>query len=389
MDHRTWDDLVSWAGHENHSPRCTEILRPCCHCARSARATHVFAGLRQRRRAYRHPSRRAHRHHLAGTLRPLHRAPRRRHLRRRLGRAGLEDPEHARHPPGLHRHHARRPGAAAALARRLLCRLLRLARRPRRGGEPPRAHRLLGPAGLQPVSACTSSCTPAAPSAASPTSPPNMRTLPARDFYQEIEYCNAPSGPVPIKLRRAAVHNALAAQRAANGDPEPFNVDLWGVGNESWGCGGNLVPEEYAAMFRRFTAWTPSFSGPPLRFVAVGPNGDDVDWTRRLFKSLYANSERRHLFGLSRPLLHLRQPHRVCRGRCAQLQLRRLLRPAHPRQHHGARRHRPLGRDGRPQKPASPRSSWSSTSGAPGTAKAPRSAPSTTSRSSPPCAMRC
>ena len=41
------------------------------------------------------------------------------------------------------------------------------------------------------------------------------------------------------------------------------------------------------------------FGGPPLRFVAVGPNGDDVDWTRRLFKSLYANSERRHLFGLS------------------------------------------------------------------------------------------
>jgi alpha-N-arabinofuranosidase len=127
----------------------------------------------------------------------------------------------------------------------------------------------------------------------------NMRTLPGRDFYQEIEYCNAPSGAVPTNSAAPPVHNALAAQRAANGDPEAFNVDLWGVGNESWGCGGNLVPEEYAAMFRRFTAWTPSFSGPPLRFVAVGPNGDDVDWTRRLFKSLYANSERRHLFGLS------------------------------------------------------------------------------------------
>ena len=119
----------------------------------------------------------------------------------------------------------------------------------------------------------------------------DMRSLPARDFYQEIEYCNAPAAP--------ATHNALAAQRAANGDVEPFNVDLWGVGNESWGCGGNLVPEEYAAMFRRFTAWTPSYSRTPLRFVAVGPNGDDVDWTRRLFKSLFANAERRHLFGLS------------------------------------------------------------------------------------------
>jgi alpha-N-arabinofuranosidase len=127
----------------------------------------------------------------------------------------------------------------------------------------------------------------------------NMRSLPARDFYQEIEYCNAPSGAIATNSAAKPVHNALAAQRAANGDPEPFNVDLWGVGNESWGCGGNLVPEEYAAMFRRFTAWTPSFTGVAPRFVAVGPNGDDVDWTRRLFQSLYGNSERRHLFGLS------------------------------------------------------------------------------------------
>ncbi|MDP9049875.1 MAG: alpha-L-arabinofuranosidase, partial [Acidobacteriota bacterium] len=123
--------------------------------------------------------------------------------------------------------------------------------------------------------------------------------LPARDFYQQVEYCNAPAGLQPTNSAAKPVVDALAAQRASNGDPEPFNVDLWGVGNESWGCGGNLVPEEYAAMFRRFTAWTPSYPGAPLRFVAVGPNGDDVDWTRRLFKSLYSNSERRRLFGLS------------------------------------------------------------------------------------------
>jgi alpha-N-arabinofuranosidase len=127
----------------------------------------------------------------------------------------------------------------------------------------------------------------------------NLRTLPARDFYQEIEYCNAPAGDVPSNSAASATPNSLAALRAANGDPAPFNVDLWGVGNESWGCGGNLTPEEYAAMFRRYTAWTPSYGKDPLRFVAVGPNGDDVDWTTRLFKSLYGNPERRHLWGLS------------------------------------------------------------------------------------------
>ena len=127
----------------------------------------------------------------------------------------------------------------------------------------------------------------------------DLRSLPARDFYQEIEYCNAPAGDVPSNSAAKAQPNALAAQRAANGDVAPFNVDLWGVGNESWGCGGNLNPEEYAAEFRRYTAWTPSYSKTPLRFVAVGPNGDDVDWTTRLFKALYANPERRHLWGLS------------------------------------------------------------------------------------------
>ena len=127
----------------------------------------------------------------------------------------------------------------------------------------------------------------------------NVRTQPARDFYQEIEYCNAPAGNIPSNSAAPAAPDTLAAQRAANGDAEPFNVDLWGVGNESWGCGGNMTPEEYAAAFRRYTTWTPSYSQAPLRFVAVGPNGDDVDWTTRLFKSLYANPERRKLWGLS------------------------------------------------------------------------------------------
>jgi alpha-L-arabinofuranosidase len=127
----------------------------------------------------------------------------------------------------------------------------------------------------------------------------NLRTQPARDFYQEIEYCNAPAGDVRSNSAAPALPNALAAERAANGDRDPFNVDLWGVGNETWGCGGNLTPEEYAMEFRRYTAWTPTYGNAPLRFVAVGPNGDDIDWTTRLFKALGANPERRHLWGLS------------------------------------------------------------------------------------------
>ena len=102
----------------------------------------------------------------------------------------------------------------------------------------------------------------------------NLRSLTAKDFYQWIEYCNSPAGSTtPAELR------------AAGGDREPFKVRYWGVGNESWGCGGNFTPEEYAAEYRRFTEWVPGF-GIDLAFVGSGPNGGDLEWTRRFFTKL-------------------------------------------------------------------------------------------------------
>ena len=54
---------------------------------------------------------------------------------------------------------------------------------------------------------------------------------------------------------------------------------------------GNFTPEEYAAEYRRFTAWVPRY-GVNLAFVGAGPNGGDLDWTRRFFAKL---NERRAL----------------------------------------------------------------------------------------------
>ena len=99
----------------------------------------------------------------------------------------------------------------------------------------------------------------------------NLRSLPAQDFWRWLEYCNAPRGSV-----------TLAEQREADGEPDPLNVQFWGVGNESWGCGGNFSPEDYATEFRRFTAWVPGY-GVPLKLVGSGPNGDNFEWTRRFF----------------------------------------------------------------------------------------------------------
>ncbi len=108
----------------------------------------------------------------------------------------------------------------------------------------------------------------------------NLRSLSAKDFYEWVEYCNSPAGST-----------TAADVRGASGEREPFNVRFWGVGNESWGCGGNFTPEEYAAEYRRFTAWVPNY-GLKLAFVGAGPNGGDLDWTRRFFTKL---NERRAL----------------------------------------------------------------------------------------------
>jgi alpha-N-arabinofuranosidase len=107
----------------------------------------------------------------------------------------------------------------------------------------------------------------------------NLRSLPARDFYQWVEYCNSPAGST-----------SLADVRERSGDREPFGVRFWGVGNESWGCGGNFTPEEYAVEYRRFTAWVPKF-GVNLAFIGSGPNSGDLGWTRGFLTKLTEKGE--------------------------------------------------------------------------------------------------
>jgi alpha-N-arabinofuranosidase len=74
--------------------------------------------------------------------------------------------------------------------------------------------------------------------------------------------------------------------READGFPDPMKVRYWGVGNESWGCGGDFDPEDYAVEFKRYTTWVPGYD-VPLRLVASGPNSDEQAWTRGFFNKLF------------------------------------------------------------------------------------------------------
>jgi alpha-N-arabinofuranosidase len=72
----------------------------------------------------------------------------------------------------------------------------------------------------------------------------------------------------------------LANLRRANGRQEPWRIKYFGVGNENWGCGGNMRPEFYADLFKRFATFCRDYSGNRLVRVACGPGGSNRNWTR-------------------------------------------------------------------------------------------------------------
>jgi alpha-N-arabinofuranosidase len=102
----------------------------------------------------------------------------------------------------------------------------------------------------------------------------NVRSLPAEDFYRWVEYCNSPAGST-----------TLADLRAASGYKDAFNVRYWGIGNESWGCGGEMTAGEYSTEYRRFAAWVPRYDSD-LSFIASGPNDAEYKWTRGFFEGM-------------------------------------------------------------------------------------------------------
>ncbi|MCX8038105.1 MAG: alpha-N-arabinofuranosidase [Candidatus Sumerlaeia bacterium] len=76
----------------------------------------------------------------------------------------------------------------------------------------------------------------------------------------------------------------MTALRRQNGREKPWRVRYWGVGNENWGCGGNMRPEYYADQYRRYATYLRNFSGNRLFKIACGANGFDFRWTDVLMR---------------------------------------------------------------------------------------------------------
>lgn len=102
----------------------------------------------------------------------------------------------------------------------------------------------------------------------------NVGSGTVQELSQWVEYMNS------------GVKSAITDLRKANGQETPFKVQYWGIGNESWGCGGNMTPEYYSDLFRKYATYCRSYPGAPVKRVAGGPNGNDTRWMEVLIKNI-------------------------------------------------------------------------------------------------------
>lgn len=76
----------------------------------------------------------------------------------------------------------------------------------------------------------------------------------------------------------------MADLRTENGSKDSWKVKYFGVGNENWGCGGNMTPEHYANEYRRYQTYTRNYGDNKLFKIACGPNSDDYNWCDTVMK---------------------------------------------------------------------------------------------------------
>lgn len=81
----------------------------------------------------------------------------------------------------------------------------------------------------------------------------------------------------------------MADLRRQNGREQPWKVKFWGVGNENWGCGGNMTSEFYADQYKRYATYCRNYGSNRLYKVAGGANSGDYHWTETLMKMVPLN----------------------------------------------------------------------------------------------------
>ena len=87
-----------------------------------------------------------------------------------------------------------------------------------------------------------------------------------------------------VEYMTSDAQSPMADLRRKNGRTEPWKLRYFGVGNESWGCGGNMRPEYYADNYRRYNTYVKNYGNNVIERIACGANAGDYEWTRVLME---------------------------------------------------------------------------------------------------------
>lgn len=101
----------------------------------------------------------------------------------------------------------------------------------------------------------------------------NVGSGTVEEMAKWVEYLNSDASSTMTELRKQ------------NGRGKPWRVKFWGVGNESWGCGGNMTPDYYADQYKRYATYVRNYRDAPLHRIASGANSSDYNWTEVLMKA--------------------------------------------------------------------------------------------------------
>jgi len=114
---------------------------------------------------------------------------------------------------------------------------------------------------------------------ASPYLAGNVGSGTVQEMIDWVQYVNYPDSTSPMSILRSK-----------NGRSKPWGVKYWGVGNEVWGCGGNMKPEYYANIYKQYATFMTDWNNSDKIFrVASGANGDDYHWTEVMMRDIPRN----------------------------------------------------------------------------------------------------
>ncbi len=85
--------------------------------------------------------------------------------------------------------------------------------------------------------------------------------------------------------------STLANERRKNGRDQPWEVHFFGVGNETWGCGGNMTPEYYANLFRQYATYVKAPRGHRPKIVASGGHDEQTEWVDVLTRNVHRDMD--------------------------------------------------------------------------------------------------